>query len=146
QKKKSNFLDLFGDDKFNKQDLYDKIEPLNAQEALLDKQISEIKGKIKAIENATHMDREVQKSCALYYSKIKNPPFELRKKIVRDWVKEINILDDGTLKIKMRVPEIAGSLLKIQDNVYASLNSNTDKKSRDAEVAGRGWGRAYAAD
>lgn len=127
KKKKSNFLELFGDDRFSKQDLYDKIEPLNAQEKLLEQQITEIKANIKSIESAAQMDEEVRKSCALYYLKIENPSFVLKKKIVRDWVKEINIMDDGAVKIKMRLPEIAGSLLQIQDNAYALLNSNMAK-------------------
>jgi hypothetical protein len=127
QKRKSNFLDLFGDDRFNKQDLYAKIEPLEAQERSLNKQISELSNKITLIEETGQINREIQKSCASYYSKLKNPNFELKKRIVRDWVKEINIMDDGAVKIKMRVPEVAGSLLKISDNVYTSLSLNTDK-------------------
>jgi actin-related protein len=117
RKKKSNFLDLFGEERFNKQDLYAKIEPLEAHEILLDKQIGELTSKIRHIEETGQINKEIQKSCASYYSKVKNPNFELKKRIVRDWVKEINIMDDGAVKIKMRVPEVASSLLKISDNV-----------------------------
>ena len=129
KKKKSNLLDLFADEKFNKQDLYDKIEPLNMQEDLLNKQAEEVKKNIRVIEESGRMDREIQKSCASYYSRVKNPSFDLKKKIVRDWVKEINIMDDGGVRIKMRVPDIAGSLLKVQDNVHDLLNLSMDKKT-----------------
>jgi len=134
KKKKSNFLDLFGDEKFDKQDLYAKIEPLNVEEKLLDKQIAEIRGKIVKIEESGQLDREIKRSCASYYSKIDNPDFELRKRIVRDWVKEINIMDDGRIKIKIRVPEIAGSILNIKDNVYNLLNLNTDKNKSPTQL------------
>ena len=125
RKKKSNFLDLFGDDRFNKQDLYAKIEPLGAQETLLNKQIDELTNKIRLIDETGQINKEIQKACASYYSKVKNPTFELKKRIVRDWVKEINIMDDGAVKIKMRVPEVAGSILKNSDNVYKLLSLST---------------------
>jgi len=126
KKKKTRLLELYSDDDFSKEDLRTQIVPLNEEEKSLEKLVAEVESKIKLIENSKQMEREIQRSCNTYYTKIDNAGFELRKKIVRDWVREINILDDGGIVIKMNVPNIAGAVLN-QDNVCNLLNSNTDK-------------------
>ena len=127
KKKKSNLLDLLADDKFSKQEIYDKVDPLNTEEELLNRQVGEIRRKIITVEELSHLMGEIQKSCNSYHSDSKNANFELKKRIVRDWVKEINILDDGSFKIKLRVPRVAGVNIN-QDAIYTSLSLNTGKK------------------
>ena len=36
---------------------------------------------------------------------MKNPSFEVKRYIVKKWVGEINIQDDGSIKINVRIPQ-----------------------------------------
>ncbi len=103
--KKGKLLDLYSDNDFEKEDLKLKINELNEKEQAIDSQISEIKSKLKNTENIDDMEREIEKICQLYRQKIDNPPFELKKYIVKKWIEEINIQDDGTIIIKVRIPQ-----------------------------------------
>ncbi|MEO0118683.1 MAG: hypothetical protein ABIK66_06135, partial [candidate division WOR-3 bacterium] len=51
------------------------------------------------------LEKEVEKLCEMYQNKIRNASFELKRYIVRKWVKEINILKDGKIVIKVNLPE-----------------------------------------
>ena len=104
--KKSKFLKLYGDDKYLKEDLDKEIEELNSQEKLFVKQIDEVVEELKQNDKTEVIEREIEESCLSYQRKINNPSFELKKMIVRKWVKEINITDEGNIIIKVRIPEI----------------------------------------
>jgi len=106
--KKSKFLDLYGDGKYLKDDLDLKINELNNQEKFLVKQINEVAEELKQIDKTEEIEKEIEETCLSYYKKINNPSFELKKMIVRKWVKEINITDEGNIIIKVRIPEDYG--------------------------------------
>jgi seryl-tRNA synthetase len=127
KKKISNLLELVAEEKIEKQDLYAKVEPLNAEVKVLDKQIREVQVNLQKIEESQQMDRQIRNSCDVYYQKMDDNDFNLKRRIVRDWVREINITDEGGIKIKMRVPEIAGNILKNEDKSYNSLSLNMAK-------------------
>ncbi|KKQ98683.1 MAG: hypothetical protein UT22_C0001G0001, partial [Parcubacteria group bacterium GW2011_GWC2_39_11] len=42
-------------------------------------------------------------------------PFDIKKWIVRTWVSEINIKDDGNAIIKVKIPEILGKPVNIEN-------------------------------
>ena len=106
--KKSKLLDLYVDDKYSKDDLDLKINELNNQEKFLVKQINEVAEELKQIDKTEEIEKEIEETCLSYYKKINNPSFELKKMIVRKWVKEINITDEGNIIIKVRIPEDYG--------------------------------------
>ncbi|MBI2053732.1 MAG: recombinase family protein [Candidatus Staskawiczbacteria bacterium] len=108
--KKSKILDLFVDDKFSREDLDNKITDLNNQEKLIDKQILEVENSLKAIDNIDSVEKEIEEICLQYKQKITNPSFELKKLIVKKWIKEINITDEGNVVIKVKIPEIEGKI------------------------------------
>ena len=89
-----------------KKDLDKKIEELNRQEEILDKQIKEAEKDIQKIKEINTTGEEVEQLCLRYRDIIKKADFKLKKKIVRKWVKEINITDEGNIIIKVRIPEI----------------------------------------
>jgi regulator of replication initiation timing len=119
---------LLADAKFSKQEIYDKVDPLNESQVLLDKQIGEIKRRIGSVEEYRRLQKEIYKTCDSYSLKLKNPDFEARKRMVRDWIKEINIMDDGSAKVTVRVPGVEGVILN-QDSLYDLLNLNMDSFS-----------------
>jgi len=106
EKKKSRILDLYIDKSLLKEDLDKKIEELNGQERILDKQIKEAEKDVQKIEEINTIEKEVEQLCLGYRNMIKKADFKLKKKIVRKWVKEINITDEGDIIIKVRIPEI----------------------------------------
>jgi len=66
------------------------------------------------------LEKEIEKTCKLYQQKINNPSFELKKYIVFKWVEEININDDGSLKIRVRIPGGDATWAKKEDIVYVT--------------------------
>lgn len=102
----SKFLELYGDEEFSKEDLKAKIGEIKEKEAALDNQIEAIKKELKGIEDLETIEKEVEKLCLLYQNNISNPTFERKRYIVRKWVKEINILKDGSIFIKVNLPEM----------------------------------------
>lgn len=105
--KKSKLLDLYSDPggATKKEDLDSKMEELNAKEKALDDQILEIEKEMQEIDNLAGAEEEIEKICQLYKKKIQNPTFELKRYIVRKWIAEINIEDDGSIRIKVRIPK-----------------------------------------
>ena len=81
------------------------MDELNGREATLDNQITEIQREIENTDNLAGAEKEIEKICELYKKKIENPPFELKRYIVRKWIEEINIEDDGSVRIKVRIPK-----------------------------------------
>ncbi len=118
---KSKFLDLYGDEKYTKEMLDEKIEELNSQEKFLDKEMQEIKMELQKIDKTNEVEKEIEETCLQYQKKISNPNFELKQMIVRKWVKEINITDDGKVVLKVRVPEIMGEPFKMNSKPAVDL-------------------------
>ena len=116
--KKSKLLDLYSDPAGNtkKEDLDSKMSELNDKEKMIDNQLSEIKKEIENIDNLNGAEKEIEKICAVYRKKIENPPFELKRYIVCKWIEEINIEDDGSIRIKVRIPK--GEEDRIASNNY----------------------------
>ena len=114
---------MLADAKFSRQEIYAKVDPLNESQALIDKQIVEVKRNIGSVEDSQRLHVEIEKTCESYRLKVKNADFETRKRIVREWVKEINIMDDGSAKVKLRIPGADGVGFN-PDSVYNSMNSS----------------------
>ena len=108
KKKRKNLFDLYSEGGFSdqaKEDLKTKLAEMDEAEKHIDKQITEIKSELEEIKNAESMEVEIEEIRKMYQKKIKNPSFELKKYIVRKWIEEINIHDDGSIKIKVRIPK-----------------------------------------
>lgn len=102
------------------EDLDLKLKEIDEKEKMIDRQISELEGDMKEIKDSEALEVEIEKTCKLYQQKIDNPPFELKKYIVFKWVEEININDDGSLKIRVRIPEGDAAWAKKEDMVYVT--------------------------
>jgi len=105
KKKKSRILDLYSEGNYQKEDLDSKISDLNSQEELFNQQIRNSEKNFEKIENTEVIEKEIEQLCLEYQDKIKNPNFELKKRIVRKWVKEINITNEANIVLKIRIPE-----------------------------------------
>jgi site-specific DNA recombinase len=103
--KKGKLLELYSEDGFSKEDLKIKMVELDERERGLDAQIAKIKVELEGIENIDAAEKELEKIRLVYRKRLNNASFELRKFIVKKWVEEININDDGSLKIKVKIPE-----------------------------------------
>lgn len=103
--KKGRLLELYSDDGISKEDLKVKLDEYDNKAQVLDRQILETDQELLSIDNVGAAEKEVERICALYREKMNNPSFELKKYIVRKWVEEINIKDDGSIMIKIRLPE-----------------------------------------
>jgi site-specific DNA recombinase len=104
--KTSRLLELYAGNEFSKEDLRAKIAEVKDREAALDNQIKDIKKEIRGIEDLETTEREVEKLCILYQNNISHPNLELQRYVVRKWVKEINLLKDGKIVIKVNLPEM----------------------------------------
>ncbi len=103
--KKGKLLELYSEGKFEAGDLEEKINEFTEREKLVQTQILEVEKELKDIEATDSVEKEVEKICAIYRGKIENPTFEFKKYIVRKWVEEIRIEKNGTLRIKVRIPQ-----------------------------------------
>jgi site-specific DNA recombinase len=104
--KRKGLFDLFlepGFSDYAKNDLKAKVNELDEKEKQIENQISELKGELENIENTEEIENELNKFRKEYSNKIKSATFELKKYIVRRWVEEINIFQDGSVKIKVRM-------------------------------------------
>ena len=63
------------------------------------------KRELEGIENMDAVEKELERICIIYRKRLNKASFELRKHIVRKWVEEININDDGSVNIKVKIPE-----------------------------------------
>lgn len=119
QKKRSNILELYSDEKVSdntKEILVIKLNEFDKKEKTLDSQIADISRELAGFDNLDTVEQEVEKICGLYKQQIANPSFDLKKYIVRKWIDEINILDDGSIKINVRIP-IGEELKETEKNV-----------------------------
>ena len=132
--KKSKLLDLYSDPagKTKKEDLDLKMSELNDKEKMFEDQILEIKNEIENIDNLNGAEKEIEKICAVYRKKIENPPFELKRYIVCKWIEEINIEDDGSIRIKVRIPK--GEEDRIASSKYFTMPNNIYLKTLNFEL------------
>jgi hypothetical protein len=73
--------------------------------------------------------KEVEKSCKIYQNNISSPTFERKRYIVRKWVKEINLLKDGRIIVKVNIPptELPSSLPVCQMATYTTQRNKKIK-------------------
>jgi len=105
KQKKSKLLDLYADENYQKEDLDDKISEFNSQQKDLERQIKETEEELGKIKEIGAIEEEIERSCIEYRGKIEKADFELKKRILKKWVKEINLPDEGGIVIKVRIPE-----------------------------------------
>ena len=60
---------------------------------------------MEGIENTDAIEKELERICQIYRKRLNKASFELKKHIVKKWVEEININDDGSVNIKVKIPE-----------------------------------------
>jgi site-specific DNA recombinase len=104
KRKKSKLLDLYGDGNISKEDLDEKILELNSQQEELEKQIKEVEKELLKVDEIEMIEKEIEQACSEYMDKIDNADFELKRRILKKWVKEINLPDEGGILIKVRIP------------------------------------------
>lgn len=129
--KKSKLLELFSDTGMQVEDLKAKINEFDQREKSVDTQIMTIDKELKDIDNFTSIEAEIEKTCELYKNKIVNSDFELKKYIVRKWIEEILIEKDGSIRIKIWVPQGESIPQDRKDIVYNFYpNSNVIEEAR----------------
>jgi len=106
--KKSKILDLYSDNLVPKEELNKKIQELNQEEGFVSTQLKETEKQLAGAEQIDEIEREIENTCLEFEKKMKNLSFEKRKRIVNMWVKEINVFDNGSIKIRVRVPILEG--------------------------------------
>ncbi len=123
--KKSKILDLYANSGLGREELDEKVLEFNKQEALFDKEIARIDNELKNMSDMSSAEEEVENLCLSYKEKLNNPSFELKKMVIRKWVKEINLEEDGKIIIKVKVPEVMGGSMSIStfNNHNVSLNN-----------------------
>lgn len=102
--KTSRLLELYSDNEFPREDLKVKLAEVKEREFALDNQIIDIERGFKEMDNMEAIEREVEKICDLYQNKISKANFEQKRYIVHKWIKEINLLKDKRIHIKVNIP------------------------------------------
>ncbi len=102
---KGKIFDLYAYGEYQKEDLDSKISELNSQEANLERQIKEAERKLAEIKETASIEEEIERTCLEYQGKIKNANFELKRRILNRWVKEIILPKDGSILIRVRIPQ-----------------------------------------
>lgn len=106
--KNGNLLELFSEEKISKEskeNIKTKLNEFDEREKLLDNQLAKIKGEIDSIEDINAAEEEIERMLLIYQDKINNPTFEIKRDIVKRWISEINILDNGQIRMKVKIPE-----------------------------------------
>jgi hypothetical protein len=88
---------------FSKEDLRMKIGEFDLREKDIEEQMATKKRELEDIENISAVEKELEKICSACRKKLDKASFELKKHIVRKWVEEININDDGSVNIKIKI-------------------------------------------
>ena len=134
--KKGKLLDLYLDDDASKESTKFKLNELDEKEKIIDNQVIEVRKDLESIDNINAVEKEVENICLSYEDKINNASNELKKFIVRKWIEEINIKDDGGIIIKVRVPEIlAETTEKMSISSIVSYDTPYIKKGRNKNIA-----------
>jgi site-specific DNA recombinase len=103
--KKSRLFELYSDEGLSKEDLKIKIGEFDLREKDVEEQIVTKKRELEGIENMDAVEKELERICQIYRKRLNKASFELRQHIVKKWVEEININDDGSVNIKVKIPE-----------------------------------------
>lgn len=104
KRKKSKILDLYADENYQKEDLDEKISELNSQQLDLERQIEEVEKSLAKIDEANTLEEEIERSCLEYRGIIETADFDLKRRILKRWVKEINLPNEGGIVVKVRIP------------------------------------------
>jgi len=104
KKEKSRILSLYGKKSFKEEDLEEKIAELNSQQEDLERQIKEAEKDIAKIDEIGAIEKEIEQSCLEYRGKLENAGFEFKRKVLKRWVKEINLPKEGNISIIVRIP------------------------------------------
>ena len=128
----SKLLELYGDSNLSKEDLSAKIDEVKERESVLDSQIAGVQKELKEIENMEAIEEEVEKLCVLYQNNISNASFEQKRYIVKKWVKEIRLLKDRRIIMKVNLPEmpVLAEPMVLNKNILST-------KSQKAKIGGR---------
>jgi len=105
KQKKSKILDLYVDENYQKEDLDEKISELNSQQENLERQIKEAEKELAKINEIKTVEEEIEQSSLEYRGIVENADFDLKRRILKKWVKEINLPDGGGIVIKVRIPQ-----------------------------------------
>ncbi|KKP33260.1 MAG: hypothetical protein A2312_00435 [Candidatus Staskawiczbacteria bacterium RIFOXYB2_FULL_32_9] len=128
--KKNKLFELYSETQISeatKQDIKNKLKDFEDREASLDNQILENKKKMTDFYNMEVLETEIERICNIYRGKLNNPDFELKRYITRRWVEEINILKDGSVVIKMKVPfELPDNIIKGEQNIHCIRRARKD--------------------
>ena len=117
-KEKYRIIDCIGRGIINEGDARENLSILNEKEEKINNKEEELSQKIKKIKEIKIIEKEIEKSCKIYSNIINSKeelPFDIKKWIVRTWVSEINIKDDGNAIIKVKIPEILGKPVNIEN-------------------------------
>lgn len=116
RQQKQNLLKLYAKEKYSESDLDPAMESLDYQEKGFDMQIGETEAELQKVKDTEAVEKEIEKMCEWYYQLFSPEPTQrLQKFTVQRWVKEINLLEDGGIKIKCRVPGIADNIIKLNE-------------------------------
>ena len=104
--RKSKLLDLYIDNRYSREDLDAKLAELNSEEETLNRSVEETEAKLEKIKYNNMTNERIRQYLGQFRDGIENKTFEEKKAIVRDLIKEINILKDGKVIIKGVVEEL----------------------------------------
>ena len=121
KQQKAQLLDYYVEGKLLKEDLDNKLLDWNDQEKMFNQQIVEAKKDLARVDKLGVVEEEVEQLCMEYQEKLPNITFEIKKRIVRKWVKEINITDTGDIALKVRIPKIESKLIPMPSFIQNPL-------------------------
>ena len=133
KQQKQRLFKLYALKKYDETGLNNAIEDLDLQEQEFGRQIKEIESKLKKIEDLNAIEREVERLCVEYNGKIANPNPKLKKFIVQKWVSEVSILENGGIKLKMKLPELTEETRRCPSYPTLSFKIRYDLRSIEFE-------------
>jgi len=102
---KNKIFGLYAYENYKKEDLDSKIDELNSQENNLERQVKEAEKKLLDIKETASVEEEIERTCLEFQGKIKNASFDVKRRILNKWVKEIILPEDGSVLVKVRIPQ-----------------------------------------
>ena len=132
---KKRVLDLYVIGSTMKDELNEKIEELSYKEESLDNEIEKVEDKLQKINHKKEQDKEIEAICKKYIKYIDNANFETRKTIVRRFIKSINILDGGAVRVNG---------FYLDEPVTIITKDNKILEGKDAELAQK-WSKKLGA-
>ena len=134
---KQKLLELYtAENAPSKEDIGIKLKDLDEKEEALDARILEAEGESKVFLDMGRAEKEIEDICEKYRNKVKNPSFELKRKIVQTFIEEINIMDNGVLLVKVNISNSAGEdFSSLQGALYRNIVQHSIQDTR--KVASR---------